>query len=213
MRLEQPEDYARLREKTRLEQEETDTWRKIAREMVIPYGENGLIEQHDGFFDLPHTEIDRIPASEFPLYEHWSYDRIYRTDMIKQPDVLMILYLYNSCFSRETKRVNYEFYEPRTVHESSLSPAIHSILAAELDKTDAAVRFFGYATRLRFAPRLPARWKRLEFSVVNRGRILRIRMERNGTAFRVTEGKPLQLCVYDKEYHIGPEELIIPCSE
>ena len=252
MRLEQPEDYARLREKTRLEQEETDTWRKIAREMVIPYGENGLIEQHDGFFDLPHTEIDRIPASEFPLYEHWSYDRIYRTDMIKQPDVLMILYLYNSCFSRETKRVNYEFYEPRTVHESSLSPAIHSILAAELDKTDEAVRFFGYATRLDldnynrntreglhvtsiamawanivygfaglrsdgealcFAPRLPARWKRLEFSVVYRGRILRIRMERNGTAFRVTEGKPLQLCVYDKEYHIGPEELIIPCSE
>ena len=81
-------------------------------------------------------------------YDHWSYDRIYRTDMIKQPDVLMFLDLYNTSFSKETKRVNYDFYEPRTIHESSLSPAIHSILAAELDKMDEAVRFFGYATRL-----------------------------------------------------------------
>lgn len=81
-------------------------------------------------------------------YDHWSYDRIYRTDMIKQPDVLMFLYLYNTSFSKKTKRVNYDFYEPRTIHESLLSPAIHSILAAELDKMDEAVRFFGYATRL-----------------------------------------------------------------
>lgn len=160
--------------------------------------ETGLIEQHDGYFDLPHTDINAIPVSEFPLYNHWSYDRIYRSDMIKQPDVLMFLYLYNSSFTREEKRTNYEFYEPRTIHESSLSPAIHSILAAELDKMDEAVRFFGYATRLdldnynrntreglhitsivmawanivygfaglrsddaqlRFAPRMPERWK------------------------------------------------------
>ena len=63
-------------------------------------------------------------------YDHWSYDRIYRTDMIKQPDVLMFLYLYNSSFSKETKRVNYDFYEPRTIHESSLSPAIYSIFGS-----------------------------------------------------------------------------------
>ena len=68
--------------------------------------------------------------------------------MIKQPDVLMMLYLYNSSFSEEVKRVNYRFYQPRTIHESSLSPAIHSILAAELHEMDEAVNFFGYATRL-----------------------------------------------------------------
>lgn len=51
--------------------------------------ETGLIEQHDGYFDLPHTDINAVPVSEFPLYNHWSYDRIYRSDMIKQPDVLM----------------------------------------------------------------------------------------------------------------------------
>jgi len=68
--------------------------------------------------------------------------------MIKQPDVLMFLYLYNSSFTEDVKRINYEYYEPRTIHESSLSPAIHSILAAELGKMQEATDFFGYATRL-----------------------------------------------------------------
>lgn len=148
MQQEQPAAYARLAEKTGLTAGETDRWQHIARNMFIPQDETGLIEQHDGYFDLPHTDIGAIPVSDFPLYEHWAYDRIYRSDMIKQPDVLMLLYLYNSSFTKKEKQVNYDFYEPRTIHESSLSPAIHSILAAELDNMGEAVRFFGYATRL-----------------------------------------------------------------
>ena len=217
--------------------------------MYIPGGENGLIEQHDGFFDLPHTEINDVPVSEFPLYEHWSYDRIYRTDMIKQPDVLMFLYLYNSSFSTDVKRVNYEYYEPKTIHESSLSPAIHSILAAELGKMDDAVRFFGFATRLdldnfnrntreglhttsiamawanivygfaglrsdgdmlSFAPRMPERWKTLEFSLVCRGRVIRVRMEKEGTTFSLVKGEPLNIRVYSRQYLLGKGELPVP---
>ena len=148
MQKTRPEDYDVLAKKTALHAEEITDWQSIAEHMYMPQTEDGLIEQHNGFFNLPHTEINAIPVSEFPLYEHWSYDRIYRTDMIKQPDVLMMLYLYNSSFPAEIKRKNYEYYEPRTIHESSLSPAIHSILAAELGNMEAAVRFFGYATRL-----------------------------------------------------------------
>jgi maltose phosphorylase len=150
--------------------------------------------------------------------------------MIKQPDVLMMLYLYNTSFPEAVKRVNYEFYQPRTIHESSLSPAIHSILASELGRMDEAVGFFGYATRLdldnynrntreglhttsiamawanivygfaglrsdgeqlRFAPRLPARWKSLRFSVRYRGRVICVRMEPERTSFRLAEGGPL----------------------
>ena len=148
MQKTRPEDYDVLAKKTALHAEEITDWQSIADHMYMPQTEDGLIEQHNGFFNLPHTEINAIPVSEFPLYEHWSYDRIYRTDMIKQPDVLMMLYLYNSSFPAEIKRKNYEYYEPRTIHESSLSPAIHSILAAELGNMEAAVRFFGYATRL-----------------------------------------------------------------
>lgn len=148
MKAEVPDRFAALAAKLGLLVEEPEFWQEVAEKMYLPKDENGLFEQHEGYFHLPHTDIHAIPVSEFPLYDHWSYDRIYRTDMIKQPDVLMFLYLYNSSFTKEEKRVNYCFYEPRTIHESSLSPAIHSILAAELGRMDEAVKFFGYATRL-----------------------------------------------------------------
>jgi maltose phosphorylase len=60
----------------------------------------------------------------------------------------MFLFLYNQEFSAEVKKRNYEAYEPHTIHESSLSPSIHSIFASELGKYDEAFRFFGFATRM-----------------------------------------------------------------
>lgn len=249
MQQEQPAAFATLADKTRLTADEPDLWRHIAQNMYIPQDETGLIEQHDGYFDLPHTDIGAIPISEFPLYEHWAYDRIYRSDMIKQPDVLMFLYLYNTSFTKEVKQINYDFYEPRTIHESSLSPAIHSILASELGNMEDAVRFFGYATRLdldnynrntreglhitsiamawanivygfgglrsdgeqlRFAPRLPKRWKRLEFSIMYRARIIRICMETAQSSFRLTQGEALSVLIYGQPFTLTKDELIIP---
>lgn len=135
--------------KTGLIPDEAVKWRTMAENMYIPRDERtGLFEQHDGFFRLPHIDIHSIPVTDFPLYNNWSYDRIYRTDMIKQPDVLMMLFLYNQDFSLNEKRVNYEYYEPRCIHESSLSPSVHSILAAEIGKKDEAYEFFRFATRL-----------------------------------------------------------------
>jgi maltose phosphorylase len=130
-------------------QDELATWRHMAEEMFIPYDpETKLFEQHEGFFNLPHIDVDAIPVKDFPLYHHWSYDRIYRNDMIKQPDVLMFMFLYNQSFSLEEKRANYEYYEPRCIHESSLSPSVHSILASELRKHQEAFDFFQFATRI-----------------------------------------------------------------
>lgn len=144
-----PETYAALCRKTGLDPEERKRFALCAEKMIILYDEEtGLFEQHEGYFNLPHIEISKIPVSDFPLYHHWSYDRIYRTDMIKQPDVLMFLFLFREDFSREVIKRNYEFYEPRTIHESSLSPSIHSIFAAELGKYEEAFRFFGFATRM-----------------------------------------------------------------
>lgn len=123
--------------------------KKAMEDMKIPYDEKTKVfEQNDGFFALPHIDIDSIPNTDFPLYSHWSYDRIYRYDMIKQPDVLMFLFLYSHCFSKEQKEANYDYYEPRCIHESSLSPSIHSIFASELGKKKEASSFFSYATRL-----------------------------------------------------------------
>lgn len=130
-------------------QAELSTWRHMAEKMFIPYdAETKLYEEHEGFFNLPHIDVDSIPVEDFPLYHHWSYDRIYRNDMIKQPDVLMFMLLHNQSFSMEEKRANYEYYEPRCIHESSLSPSVHSILASELGRHQEAFDFFRFATRI-----------------------------------------------------------------
>ena len=126
-----------------------ESYKNASEKMYILYNEKTkLFEQHDGYFDLPHIDIKTIPVTDFPLYSHWSYDRIYRNDIIKQPDVLMFLFLYNQSFSLDIKKANYEFYEPRCIHESSLSPSIHSILASELGKDEEALKFFGFSTRM-----------------------------------------------------------------
>lgn len=129
--------------------DETALWERICSHMIIPLDKaTGIYEQHDGYFKLPHVDVAAIPAEDFPLYEHWSYDRIYRNDMIKQPDVLMMMLLHNADFTEEELRKNYEFYEPRCIHESSLSPSVHSIIAAQLGRSEEAYRFFGFATRM-----------------------------------------------------------------
>ena len=135
--------------KTDLKDGERRQWNEMALRMYIPYEEETqLFEQHQGFFSLPHVDVDAIPVSDFPLYEHWSYDRIYRNDMVKQPDVLMFFLMFPSGFTREQLRRNYEYYEPRCIHESSLSPSVHSILASRLKKHEEAYDFFRFATRM-----------------------------------------------------------------
>lgn len=123
--------------------------KKARDHMLIIYDEKTkLFEQHDGFFKLPHIDVDKIPDKDFPLYANWSYDRIYRNDMIKQPDVLMFMLLYNQDFSLEQLKANYEYYEPLCIHESSLSPSVHSVIANQIGKENEAYDFFRYATRL-----------------------------------------------------------------
>lgn len=149
LQSESPAAYGELAVRLGLTEEEQDDWRNKARHMKIPRDDRtGIYEEHDGFFDLPHLDIQSIPVTDFPLYSHWSYDRLYRYDMIKQPDVLMFMFLYSGEFTAEEKRMNYDYYEPRCIHESSLSPSIHSILAAEIGRSAEAYKFFEFATRL-----------------------------------------------------------------
>jgi maltose phosphorylase len=149
MRAQAAPALAALTERLVLLPAELEAWSLMARSMRMPLdAETGIYEQHDGYFDLPHIDIQTIPRREFPLYNHWSYDRLFRNDMVKQPDVLMFLFLHNQQFSFKTKMVNYEYYEPRCIHESSLSPSLHSVLASELGKSAEAYEFFRFATRL-----------------------------------------------------------------
>lgn len=129
--------------------DEISKWENISDKMYLGYDKDTkLYEQHEGYYDLPNVDIKEIPVDQFPLYHNWSYDRIYRNNMIKQPDVLMVMLMFNSQFSHDVLLKNYEYYEPKCIHESSLSPSVHSILAEQLEKHEEAYKFFEFATRM-----------------------------------------------------------------
>jgi len=121
----------------------------MADKLRIPRDEQtGVCEQHAGHFDLPHVGLQHFPPDQIPVYKNWAYIKIFRYDMVKQPDVLNLMYFYSQDYTPQEKLVNYDFYEARTIHESSLSPSLHAILAIELGKLEDAYTFFSYGARM-----------------------------------------------------------------
>jgi maltose phosphorylase len=149
MKTEVPDLYSEAVAKTGLRLDEPTQWAHMADKMRIPRDEQtGIFEQHAGYFDLPHVDLEHFPPDQIPIYKNWAYIKIFRYDMVKQPDVLNLMYFYSQDYTPEEKLVNYDFYEARTIHESSLSPSLHSILAVELGKLEDAYTFFSYGARM-----------------------------------------------------------------
>lgn len=149
MKQNAPDLYELAVKKVQLAPEEPAEWKRMADKMrILKDEETGIYEQHDGYFDLPHIDVKNIPMSQVPIYKHWAYIKIFRFNMVKQPDFLNLPYFFSQDFTMEEKKANYEFYEARTSHESSLSPSLHGILAAELGKLEEAYNFLAYAARL-----------------------------------------------------------------
>ena len=129
--------------------EELSQWTDITTHMYYPTDEElGIFVQHDGFLDKDLTPVADLDPKHLPLNQNWSWDRILRSPYIKQADVLQGIYFFGNQYSLEEKRRNFNFYEPLTVHESSLSPSIHAILAAELGMEDKAVEMYERTARL-----------------------------------------------------------------
>ena len=136
-------------QKEDITKEETQQWLHIAQNIYLPYSEKyGVYLQQDGFLDKDLKPVSAIPAEERPLNQHWSWDRILRSPYIKQADTLPGFYFFEDHFTKEELQKHYEFYEPFTVHESSLSPCVHSVLASALGKTDEAYTLYLRTARL-----------------------------------------------------------------
>ncbi|GGL45909.1 glycoside hydrolase family 65 protein [Sporolactobacillus putidus] len=132
-----------------LSPEEVSHWRDIIDQMYLPFDETlGIFVQHDTFLDKAIRPVSEIPEGERPLNQHWSWDKILRSCYIKQADVLQGFYFLNDQFTFEEKKRNFEFYEPLTVHESSLSASVHSVLASELKLKDKALELYKRTARL-----------------------------------------------------------------
>jgi maltose phosphorylase len=131
------------------EANETTRFKHIIQKMYYPYDQNQQVFlQQDGYLDKEQILVKDLPAADRPLNQKWSWDRILRSCYIKQADVLQGIYFFEDRFDIETIRRNFDFYEPRTVHESSLSPCVHAILAAKLGDEARAYEFYLRTARL-----------------------------------------------------------------
>jgi maltose phosphorylase len=104
--------------------------------------------QQDGFLDKELITVEDLDVSQRPINQKWSWDRILRSPYIKQADTLQGFYLFEDHFSLEELERHFDFYEPFTVHESSLSPCVHSIQAAKLGRMEQAYQFYLRTSRL-----------------------------------------------------------------
>ncbi len=130
-------------------EEETAHMKDVVQHMYLPYDRKlRVFVQHDTFLDKELVPASAIPEAERPINQHWSWDHILRSCYIKQADVLQGLYFLEHLYSRDVLKRNYDFYEPMTVHESSLSPCVHAILAARLGMRDKAVEMYKRTARL-----------------------------------------------------------------
>jgi maltose phosphorylase len=131
-----------------ISEEELGQWQHIVDNMYYPYcAERQVLLQQDGFLDKELLPVEAITEHR-PINQKWSWDRILRSCFIKQADVLQGLYFFEDEFDVEAIRRNFDFYEPMTVHESSLSPCVHVILAALLDKKEKAYEMYVRTSRL-----------------------------------------------------------------
>lgn len=144
-----PEDFARIVAKTNVTDAELAEMKEVAANIYFPFSEEfDVYLQQDGFLDKDLTPVSELSNEERPINQKWSWDRILRSAYIKQADVLQSFYYFEDQFSKEQLEKHFDFYEPLTVHESSLSPCVHSIQAATLGRMEQAYTFYLRTSRL-----------------------------------------------------------------
>jgi alpha,alpha-trehalose phosphorylase len=142
LRNDHPDVLKALARKTSLEPQEVEAWARAADRMYIPFEDaTGIYPQDDGFLDREPWDFEKTPADKYPLLLFYHPLNIYRRQVIKQADVILAMFLLGHEFSAEAKRRNFDFYDPLTTGDSSLSSCIEAIIALEVGAYDKAVRY------------------------------------------------------------------------
>ncbi|OKP83131.1 beta-phosphoglucomutase [Paenibacillus sp. P32E] len=149
LRREYPGDYERLERSIGLSTQEAEGWLEAAEKMYIPFDRAlGIYAQDDTFLSKRKWDFERTPADKYPLLLNYHPLVIYRHQVLKQADLVMALFLLGDQFSLADKIRNYQYYEPLTTHDSSLSPCIHSIVSAEIGDLAGAYAYFDRTVRM-----------------------------------------------------------------
>jgi maltose phosphorylase len=145
-----PGRFVEIVAKTKLDRAgETAQWKAVGSGMYFPFDpQRNIFLQQDGYLDKEPVTVDDIDPAERPINQHWSWDRILRSPFIKQADTLQGMYLFDERYDAPTLKRHFDYYESRTVHESSLSPCIHAVLAARLGMMDKAHALYLRTSRL-----------------------------------------------------------------
>ncbi len=144
-----PEDFARISHSIRLDGAEIEEWRRAAARMRVPYDrDKGIHAQDDLFLSRAVWNFEGTPAGNYPLLLHYHPLVIYRYQVLKQPDVVLAQVLLSDRFSMAEKKRNFDYYDPLTTGDSSLSACIQCVAAAELGYMDKAYRYFMRTARI-----------------------------------------------------------------
>ncbi|MGA8211597.1 MAG: glycosyl hydrolase family 65 protein, partial [Nocardioidaceae bacterium] len=142
-----PAGYEAMRDRLELEDGETEEWDRAADRLFVPFEEHlGIHPQDAHFLDREVWDLEATPAGNRPLLLHYHPLVIYRFQVIKQADVVLAMFLRGSQFSVEQKRANFDYYDPITTGDSTLSAVVQSIIAAEVGYHELALRYFYQAT-------------------------------------------------------------------
>ena len=152
LRRDHPEHYTALAHETRLDPGEAAEWQRAADHMYVPYDERTKMNpQDDSFLEREIWDIKNTPKDKFPLLLHYHPLVIYRYQVIKQADIVLAMFLLGNEFTMEQKRRNFDYYDPLTTGDSSLSAAIQSIVAAEIGYDEAAIKYLRYSVLMDLA--------------------------------------------------------------
>ncbi len=226
-----------------IDAEEAGGWRDAAQEMFIPYDETlGVHPQDEEFTRHEVWDFANTPPEKYPLLLHFPYFDLYRKQVVKQADLVLAMYLCGDAFTAEEKARNFDYYEPLTVRDSSLSACTQAVMAAEVGQLELAYDYLGEAALMDlrdlehntrdgvhiaslagawiavvggfgglrhrdgtvgFAPRLPQALSRLSFSILIRGRRLRVEATHTDARYSLADGKPLEILHYDEKVQLS----------
>jgi alpha,alpha-trehalose phosphorylase len=142
LRAREPDAYNALVNKISLESYELEAWSRATDNMYVPYDEKlKIIPQDDSFLDRESWDFRNTPREHYPLLLFYHPLNIYRKQVIKQADVILAMFLLGDVFSTEAKKRNFEFYDPLTTGDSSLSSCVEAIIAAQIGNMEKAIQY------------------------------------------------------------------------
>ncbi len=140
-----PERMKKLLKRIRLTQAEVKKWKEIGEKITLLIREDGLIEEFQGYFQKRDPSPLRRDRNGMPTYpEEVPLTEVKDTQLVKQADVMLIFHLFPGEFSPAQRIINFDYYENRTTHKSSLSPSIYAIVACEIGNVGNAYQYFSY---------------------------------------------------------------------